>query len=181
MKHILVTFFSMLAIPSLILGQTKSLNTPLNSPAQERNPSLIETFEWLKAQFDHSEIVIGSADNLRVIKYRLLQLDKCTLVWRLESFNAGKFIIYEYKVHLADLDPSNITVKKDGNNWQVILNTYNKKSAIKSRKVEESKLVGDELNFYDFSFFIEEEALTRRIAKALSHTVEMCGGKKEPF
>jgi len=165
---------------SVMVGQKTNKDPHRDSSPKENNASLEETFDWLKARLSVTA-EFWTDNELRRISYRMIRMNGCNLTWRLESYVDRKFLTYEYTASLGDLDPSNVTVEKDRENWKLTLNTYNKKLAIKSHRIEESGAVGDEFGFYDFPFYINDEKLAPRIANAFSRAIKLCGGKKEPF
>lgn len=180
-------------LQQLTLALMLLLVTVISAPAQESNASLQESLDWLKGKLtENYRLGIWPSDyrnsKVRLFRFEPVRFDGCTLVWREQmSYTENKrseLIKRQIEINLADFDRSNIKVIKEschtGNCWRIRLVTYNSKPLVKEIYLPENKNESNSSSTF-IEFYASEQLMAQRIAKAFSHAITLCGGKKEPF
>jgi hypothetical protein len=165
--------------------------------------SLNETMNWLRGKLSTYANVNGKQ------QFELITVGKCSFTWRItrrdylqesmmsialgEDKNSSGIArpIWEkskeeISINLSDFDPTKVSVLHHGfqpelPTWQVVLETFNERKKV-------SVVIIDEMGkraepYYMSNSFIKfsTEDIARRVAKAFSHAITLCGGEKEPF
>jgi hypothetical protein len=147
-----------------------------SAPSQKKadsggEPSLNETLDWIRQKLT-TGAGFYSKEEKTLIKFSGVKVDDCTIAYN-EYINldgAGDDNI-ETSFNLKEVDPSSIKVEEFFGGFVVKYNTLGGKQAVNrsGRKVDKG--------FIGF----QVQDMAARFAKALSHAIKLCAGKREPF
>ncbi|HZT35422.1 MAG TPA: hypothetical protein VFA15_05860 [Nitrososphaera sp.] len=149
---------------------------PTKAPPSQKNtdatgePSLAETLGWIQQKLTTGAGMYSKADKTR-IKIDGVRVDDCTITYNefFDSDGAGGDVDTSFQ--LKDIDPSSIKVEDFLGGFVVRYNTLDSKQAINrsGRKVDKGFIA------------FQEQDLAARFARALTHAIKLCAGKREPF
>lgn len=122
--------------------------------------------------------------------YRFIRYEKCSLVLgvTIKEFGGKTKSSWfdEIQIPISELAVSSIKVKRDEafDCFTVRGSIFNGQNKIRDL-MQWTNSPGDSgsnaSQISDFSIFFTDEELAQRVAKALAHAVNLCGGKKEAF
>lgn len=152
-----------------------------NIPVFAQKPSLTETLDWIKGKLNDEypvALTLPSDGKVVVENLELVRFDGCQIIWRT---GLDGTVNTEWRVGLSALDPTKVKVREFGGIWRVYLYTYNSRRRVRQNligKVGKVVPLGVRTDcFFDF----RSEEMAERVAKAFSHAIKLCGGRKEPF
>jgi hypothetical protein len=172
--------------------------------AQQPSPSLDETIQFLK---DKAEFIydLGQGNPYSGRIWKLDSISKCTLVWTTEESNKGiprrdvirgkgkktETLPTSVTLSLSDINPQKIGYDSasiagaNGREIRIVSAFYGVYlSTTDSRKVIEWRGGDGDINSSSIILKFKDRQMATRYGKALSHAVNLCGGrldKKEPF
>ena len=174
--------------------------------AQEQNPSLSETVNWLQGKTDY---IYNVRDLTKMVLpkkrepsgWKLESSGRCALVLKNTTSNQKVDPQYSITFSLADFSPEKIEIIEDTRgkgSWSINLYTKNKKRAVNwqvtsqyegydngdIRKGPDTKTYTRTDSSNNLSLVLDDKEMAQRIAKALDHAIKLCGGgkdQKEPF
>lgn len=180
--------------PSPLSAMAQRRARPAGTPAAS-SPTLGETAAWLKRTIEALPATnYRLADVMAMdVQYPTLEIAGCQLTVDITQTIYGKVgnemkkiggeVRTRVTVPLKDIDAGHIVAVEEhpeAGFFRIEVNTVGGQKTIRvgslsSDQAEESTL---RANFF---FYVEKKELAERVAKALAHAVELCGGKSEPF
>lgn len=163
-------------------------------PAQKKTnePALDETLKWLKEKIGTEAHHKREGYGTDTYKVDSITFEGCSVSYRSvyeSSYPADPRVhrqAYNTKADLSALDPGSVKVDKAGarvGKYSVIADTFNNEPKFQHRYESTKagvKEVRDDVTS-QVSFIFSDEDLANRVAKALTHAVQSCRQKKQPF
>lgn len=183
MRKVILTISILLLLVSNAFAQ---------SDTDKSNATLKETLDWISGKLSKNYQFGMYFDNgYSITGFEPVNFNGCQLIWRINSTQRkegakDEIGVTEFKVNLGDLEPTKTKTEKFNFSnfgiWYVTFYTFNNKRVV-SRTLTKNR-VQDRTRMRDtFTFNFKETDIdvARRMVKAFSHAIALCGGKKEVF
>lgn len=196
----LCTLLVITFVSSLLAAQQ-----PKHSKTDASGPSLAETLDWMKNALASSGTITtivrngndGSISYSNRTSESLESSESCQVTFKDFTLigSGGNSFTTTYTVNLGDIDPSSMKLtEKNVSNMgaqtasesgvRIDVETTNLAKTI--AKTAEQELGGKQdqphtFHVSSFRLFLSDKDVGARFEKALSHAIELCGGKKSAF
>jgi hypothetical protein len=191
-----------IALSVLILLSLASL---FSTAAQDKEPTLSETLHWIgdklqTAAFAKNEAKLNEHGRIiKTMKFSAIRLHDCSIVLRKtvtrdiiwDSFGERLGMRTRQEIQsdgevsflLGELDPTKVEIQRELNAKNIPIGyTVTLHGLNDQKKIRYYSLLNKEILMFDeISIPFSEEDMATRMAKALTHAIQLCKGKKEPF
>lgn len=199
MKHLILSLVLLLSVSAISLAQSKSMTNddfsstsskPKTVEPKDGSPSLDETMDWLKSKIKDINAHIHHQNGVDIsLSYEIVRFDNGQLVLTHKSSYSRPSIITRstnaYTIQMSELKaPVSVLTDEDGLYIELRYSDPNKKITSTGEIVKATgQSVSDNINYKIIRIYHPDKAEAEKIAKALSHAIQLCGGstKKDPF